>query len=295
MPDEVNKAMVNKEVSMPHILSLRGVVLVVEDRLTEVYLRELFSDIVASFVVAGGCLAVKGLVNYLRCHDNSATQRVFGVVDCDFSKSNYLQWEGATKGAVDVFRLVRTETENYLLCGKAMNKAAIRLAAPKPFEADRIEEMIRREAAEQKFWMACRRVVSSLHERLCNEFPRHPGRSQITSIDSAVAYIWNEPWIQSIKARATEAIDEVGLEKEITSAADDYERSLRDGTWVESCSGKEVYNAICQEMFQDVAHKRDDFAKAIAEVQRNDSLIPDDLVKLHDILHSVYDNLQKGT
>ena len=52
-----------------------------------------------------------------------------------------------------------------------------------------------------------------------------------------------------------------------------------------------VYNSICQAMFQDVAHKRDDFAKAIAEAQKSDDRIPDDLVELHDILHGVQDDL----
>lgn len=40
MPDEVSIAIVDKEFSIPYILSVRGVILVVEDRLTEVYLRE---------------------------------------------------------------------------------------------------------------------------------------------------------------------------------------------------------------------------------------------------------------
>lgn len=291
MPDEVSIDMVNKEFSMPHILSVRGVILVVEDRLTEVYLRELFFGLGVNCVVAGGCRAVKGLVNYLRHHDNSATQRVFGVVDCDFAETNFPRWRDVDKGAMDVFRLVRTETENYLLDGSAMKKAAIRLAAPKQFESDDIDKMIYREASEQKFWMACRCVVSSLHEQLCNEFPKHPGRSQITSLDSAVAYIWNEPWMQSIKARIDEAIDETRLEKAIIEAAEGYERSLQNGTWMRFCSGKEVYNSICQAMFQDVVHKRDDFAKAIAEVQRVDGLIPKDMVELYDVLSSVRDKL----
>ncbi len=292
MPDEVSRAMVNTEFSMPHILSVRGVILVVEDRLTEVYLRELFSDIVANYVVAGGCQAVKGLVNYLRHHDNSATQRVFGVVDCDFAETNFQLWKKADKGTVDVFRLVRTETENYLLNGCVMKKAAIRLAAPKQFESDYIDKMIYREATEQKFWIACRCVVSSLHERLCADFPRHPRLTQIKSLDSAVAYILKEPWMQTIKARIDEAIGEAKLAQALAAAADGYERSLQDGTWVRSCSGKEVYNSICQAMFQDVVHKRDDFAKAIAEVQRADSLIPKDMVDLRNVLYSVRDNLK---
>ena len=292
MPDEVSDAMAHKEFSMPHVLSVRGLILVVEDRLTEIYLRELFSDISVSFIVAGGCQAVKGLVNYLRHHDNSTTQRVFGVVDGDFAETNFQRWKDADKGAVDVFRLVRTETENYLLDGSAMGKAAIRLAAPKQFATDDIDKMIYREAIEQKFWIACRNVVSTLHERLCADFPRHPRLQQIKTLDSAVAYIWNEPWMQSIKARIDESIDETKLAQAIAAAADEYEKSLKDGAWVESCSGKEVYDAICQMMFQDVTHKRDDFAKAIAEVQRADSLIPKDMIELRNVLYSVRDNLK---
>jgi hypothetical protein len=109
MPDEVRDTMGHNEFSMPHVLSVRGLILVVEDRLTEIYLRELFSDIPTSFIVAGGCQAVKGLVNYLRHHDNSTTQRVFGIGDCDFAETNFQRWKDADKGAVDVFRLVRTE------------------------------------------------------------------------------------------------------------------------------------------------------------------------------------------
>ena len=87
MLDDVSETMAHKEFNMPHILSVRGLILVVEDRLTEIYLRELFSDIPTSFVVAGGCQAVKALVNDLRRRDNSEVQRVFGIVDCDFAKA----------------------------------------------------------------------------------------------------------------------------------------------------------------------------------------------------------------
>ena len=291
MLDEVSETMAHKEFSMPHILSVRGLILVVEDRLTEIYLRELFSDIPASFVVAGGCQAVKALVNDLRRRDNSEVQRVFGIVDCDFAKSNFERWRDAEKGAVDIFRLARNETENYLLDGKVMCKAAMRLAAPKPLDEDLIGNVILREASGQKFWIACRCVVSALHERLCADFPKHPRLQQIQSLDSAVAYICNETWIKSIRARIDDAIDETQLAQSITAAADKYEKSLKDGSWVESCSGKEVYDTICQTMFQNVAHKRDDFAKAIAESQKSDGMLPKDMIELHDVLLSVHAKL----
>ena len=67
--------------------------------------------------------------------------------------------------------------------------------------------------------------------------------------------------------------------------------SDKDGSWVETCSGKEVYDTICQTMFQDVAHKRDDFAKAIAESQRADSMLPKDMIELHDVLFGVHAKL----
>ena len=291
MLDEVSETMAHKEFNMPHILSVRGLILVVEDRLTEIYLRELFSDIPMSFVVAGGCQAVKALVNDLRRRDNSEVQRVFGIVDCDFAKSNFQRWRDAEKGTVDMFRLVRNETENYLLDGKVMCKAARRLAAPKPLDEDLIDNVILREASGQKFWIACRSVVSALHERLCSDFPRHPRLQQIQSLDSAVGYIWNEPWFKTIRTRADDAIDEIKLTQSISAAVDEYGESIKDGSWVETCSGKEVYDTICQTMFQDVAHKRDDFAKAIAESQRADSMLPKDMIELHDVLFGVHAKL----
>ena len=75
--------MANSSLSMPYPLTSSGIVLVVEDRMTEIYLRKILDGAVSEFVTAGGHGSVTALVRDLRVQDDGRN-RVFGFCDRDF-------------------------------------------------------------------------------------------------------------------------------------------------------------------------------------------------------------------
>ncbi len=275
--------MVNTNISMPYPLTSSGVVLVVEDRMTEVYLRRLFDDAVSEFVTAGGHGSVTALVKDLRVQDDGRN-RVFGFCDRDFGSSNATTWDKVPNGPPFVFRPRRMEIENYLLDEQAVFKAAKRLGAPHVKTADEIKSLFLSEAARQRFWIACRMEMAVIHEAMQKEFPKTPSIDSISTMQSAVDYIEKSTWGETVISNLNVALDGASIQNGVNAFLQGYEESLRNGTWSDNCSGKEIYKAVCQMIFDDYRHRQYDFAMAIAECQLHDDTVPRDLLLLRDIL-----------
>lgn len=275
--------MASSSISMPYPLTSSGIVLVVEDRMTEVYLRRILNGAVSEFVTAGGHNSVTALVRDLRVQDDGRN-RVIGFCDRDFDSSNVTTWDKVLKEPPFVFRPCRMEIENYLLDELAMFEAAKRLGAPHVKKADEIKSLLLSEAERQRFWIACRMELSAIHETMLKDFPKTPSIDSISTMQLAVDYIKKSTWGGTVTSNLTVALDGASIHNGVTAFSEAYDKSLRDGTWVENCSGKEIYKTVCQAVFDDYRHRQYDFARAIAECQLGGDAVPQDLSLLRDVL-----------
>ena len=275
--------MVNTNISMPYPLTSSGIVLVVEDRMTEVYLRRILDSAVSEFVTAGGHGSVTALVRDLRVQDDGRN-RVFGFCDRDFDSSNVTTWDKVPNGPPFVFRPRRMEIENYLLDERMMCEAAKRLRAPHAKAAEEIKSLLLSEAERQRFWIACRMEMAVVHETTLRAFPKTPSIDSILTMQSAVDYIKNSTWSQTVIANLNETLDGASIRNGVNKFLEAYDKFLQDGTWSENCSGKEIFKTVCQMIFDDYRHRQYDFAMAIAECQLVSDAVPRDLLLLRDIL-----------
>ena len=275
--------MANNSISMPYPLTSSGIILVVEDRMTEVYLRKILDGAVSEFVTAGGHGSVTALVRDLRAQDDGRN-RVFGFCDRDFDSSNVTTWDKVLNGPPYVFRPLRMEIENYLLGEQAMCEAAKRLGASHEKTADEIKSLLLSEAKRQRFWIACRMEMAVIHETMLKDFPKTPSIDSISTMRLAVDYIEKSTWGETVISSLNEALDGASIQNGVNAFSEAYDKSLRDGTWVENCSGKEIYKTACQVIFDDYRHRQYDFAMAVAEYQLGVDAVPRDLSSLRDIL-----------
>ena len=276
--------MANNSISMPYPLTSPGIVLVVEDRMTEVYLRRILAGAVSEFVTAGGHGSVTALVRDLRVQDDGRN-RVFGFCDRDFDSPNVTTWDMVPKGPPFVFRPQRMEIENYLLDELAMCEAAKLLGAPHLKTADEIKSLLLSEAKRQRFWIACRMVMADIHETTLKDFPKTPSMDSITTMQLAVDYIKKSTWSENVTSNLNVSLDVAAIQNGVNAFSEVYDKSLRDGTWTENSSGKEIYKTVCQVMFDDYRHRQYDFAVAIAEYQLASGTVPQDLSSLRDVLN----------
>lgn len=275
--------MANSSLSMPYPLTSSGIVLVVEDRMTEIYLRKILDGAVSEFVTAGGHGSVTALVRDLRVQDDGRN-RVFGFCDRDFGSSNVTTWDKVPNGPPFVFRPRRMEIENYLLDELPMFEAARHLGALHAKKADEIKSLLLSEADRQRFWIVCRMEMAVIHETMLKDFPKTPSIDSISTMQLAVDYIKKSTWGETVTSNLNEALDGALIHNGVTAFSEAYDKSLRDGTWVENCSGKEIYKTVCQAVFDDYRHRQYDFARAIAECQLGGDTVPQDLSLLRDIL-----------
>lgn len=275
--------MASNSISIPYPLTSSGIVLVVEDRMTEVYLRRILGGAVSEFVTAGGHGSVSALVRDLRVQDDGRN-RIFGFCDRDFDSPNVTTWDKVHNGPPFVFRPQRMEIENYLLDELAMCEAAKRLGAPHVKTADKIKFLLRSEAERQRFWIACRMEMAVIHETMQKDFLKTPSIDSISTMQLAVDYIKKSTWGEAVIPNLNAALDGASIQNGVNTFSEAYDKSLRDGTWVENCSGKEVYKTACQVIFDDYRHRQYDFAMAIAECQLEGDVVPQDLSSLRDIL-----------
>jgi len=275
--------MASNNISMPYPLTSSGIILVVEDRMTEVYLRRILGGAVSEFVTAGGHGSVTALVRDLRVQDDDRN-RVFGLCDRDFDVSNVTPWGKVPNGPPFVFRPQRMEIENYLLDELAMFEAAKRLGAPHVKTSDEIKSLLLSEAERQRFWIACRMEMAVIHETMLKDFPKTPSIDSISTMQLAVDYIEKSTWNETVASNLNVALDGASIQKGVNMFSEVYDKSLRDGTWTENCSGKEIYKTVCQVIFDDYRHRQYDFAMAIAQYQIDRDAVPLDLSALRDIL-----------
>jgi len=263
------------------LLTVRPIVLWVEDSLTKEYLSRIWSpdDKLFNILIGGGNETIRGIVLDLRTQGYS---HIFGLVDRDFRDSNQPRWPNP---GVNVFVPDFFEMENYLFSWPA-------LAGCKENRLQRTEAEVQRQAESlaqgMTWWMACRQVLSNYRDRLIGDFPKHPTIDNIQSLSDAENYVKGQEWYRDIQSRAAGIGEDSALSSDLSSAHSDQQEKLSAGRWVQEFSGKEIFRRIrgflFNESYASPSEMDVDLAKAVADWQAENKQIPVELIKLRDIL-----------
>ena len=264
------------------LLSVRPVVLWVEDRLTKEYLQRIWQpeDQLFQILIAGSAENVIAVVRDLQ---EKGYGHVFGFTDRDFRTSNRSQWNSPSQNML-IYRPERFEIENYLLDWEALagcdeNKS--RFDRP---QID-IEQCATRYAEKMLCWMACRKVLSDFHHRLVDHFPTHPKVTQINSLPDAENYIqtardwWNDFPVHSEYIQQPDT-----LTNNLRTAYDDNQGELSSGNWKINFSGKEIFRSVRGFLFNKSYASAEvmdtDMAKSVADWQVENNSVPNELIEL---------------
>lgn len=259
------------------------VVVWVEDELTEAYLNRLWNDIEIRISVAGCGSTVEAATTDAR---KAGLKFVFGVRDRDFGKTNFKQWTKYEQN-IEVFRLPRHETENYLLDWRALAgcRGNRRGRSAQDIEAELIEH-----AARLQWWFATKRTLFDLSAKLSRGFPRGPGQTKIKDDREALKYILTcRGWYRHVSELPTTSINEANIRRLLMKHHERVHKALSTKEWIEVFPGKE----LMRKARSFIGHPKGkgsktdadiDLAKAIAEWQVEKSKQPPDLIALRDSL-----------
>ena len=253
------------------------IVLWVEDSLTRDYLRAAWrSPVDIAFFVANGGTSIPSLVTAAR-ENSPAIQHVFGIVDCDFGKTNREKW-GET-GTI-TFRLPKHEIENYLLDPKAFTESD--LNTRKRILTDVTTEM-QRLANLQPAWLACRKILNTLSREAKDGFIKSPKVIAITNLLDARDYIVKSDWFLQVASRLTSSLTVVETSRRIDEAIIKYRDDLSTNEWHTSFSGKEVFRQLRAYTYQPPrkpGNPDNDFAKSVGSWQAANDCVPPDIGQL---------------
>jgi hypothetical protein len=262
-------------------LSQKPIVLVVEDRVTKVYLAEAWGadEQFFNILTVGGSKTVEGVVEDLRKHRHN---NVFGFVDRDFGDTNYDRW--SLNGEHEVLRASFHEIENVLLDWPALAGCEINQSRRRAKSLAYIEETAMIEARRQPWWLACRRCLASWQRNLCQGFPTAPKLADVTDLGAAFRHLAGSNWLGSLRERTQETLDREALQAELREAHAAYERDLASDNWKASFSGKEVFHVLVSRIHdvpRSVSREADvDLAKSVGRWQYENSAVPAEIEQL---------------
>jgi hypothetical protein len=254
----------------------------VEDEITRAYLSQLWNDPNVRFLIGGGREGVSAiLVDAAAAGYNN----VFGVVDRDFGRSNYANWQ-TPGGTFRRFVLRRHEIENYLLDTPALH--GCRFNNHGLTETD-IDEILDAEVARRCWWSACRSVIALIRERFHGNFMAHPTTPPVDSELEAIKHIVDSDWFGKLPRR-TDKTTEARVRKLLRRMHGRAQQMRHDGRWREEFSGKEFFRVIGNRIFNRAAAGPNyrpspaefdiDLAKSIALWQTANNSVPRDLEML---------------
>lgn len=251
--------------------------LYVEDGLTEQYLGDLFrlDSGWLSIKQVGGNQAVKAMVVAERARGN---EQAFGWQDSDFGGDNTKKWNEA---GTHVFRGTYHEIENYMLDWEAMEKGE---KSSKGFSVQQIAHDF---AKTMVFAVACCSELHALQRFIGQDFPCFPVKQsemdELQSVEDAVRFIReqpeNNPWIPRITSDFAVLTSAESIRENVAKQVAYLHNALAGDSWRVVMPGKEIFRHVLHKVFHgDV----DDlsFAKSIADWQRNNKTVPDELQQL---------------
>lgn len=273
---------------LDNLLSVRPIVLWVEDRMTKEYLQRVWQpeDQLFQILIAGSLENVTAVVRDLQ---RSGYGHVFGFTDRDFRNSNRSQWNRPSPDML-IYRPDRFEIENYLLDWAALAGCDENVNRFSRTRTD-IEQHATRYANRMLWWMACRQVLSDFHERLVGHFPAHPKADHINSVQDAENYIRTaRNWWNDFPGHSTHIRNPSTLTNHLQTAYNDNRGDLNSGDWKINFSGKEIFRLIRGFLFnQNYASAEEmdtDLAKSVADWQINNHSVPSEIIELKNSIRT---------
>lgn len=254
-------------------------VLWVEDPFTRSYLAELWEDSRIGFLIGGGNESIAAVVEQAR---RDGYSHVFGLRDRDFRQTNQPRWS-APGSQIRVFVPEALEMENYLLDEDALAGCSLNVGKR---SARDISTRLQDRARELAWWMACRRVLSALHDLAIGEFPNHPKVPAVSSLPEALQYIKRKPWYKLQRRNLLRIAHRCAVRHRLVKEHRDLLAALSDEGWRRCFSGKELLHHVRDWIYstavgQTVSERDADLAKAVARWQRENNRVPPDLKLLH--------------
>jgi hypothetical protein len=260
----------------------------VEDELTRAYLRALWAEPDIEFMVAGGKGSVEAVV---KASIADGHQNVCGIVDRDFQKSNRKQWSNDMKwlnekNSLRIFRTEAHEVECYVLDFDAFEAMGVHgYATPKP--SSDWKQIAKDTAQTSVWWMAVRAVLWDVHLLATKDFPSHPklgNPATLLTLQDAKSdlgdRVLTSPWMNSAGS-LQQTITQKWLDDRLTGHADQLTLALNDGSWKSAWSGRELLKTrVLAALRQKSKVGESDIAKEVAEFQRGNGTIPEELEEL---------------
>lgn len=252
-----------------------AVTLWVEDIHTRLYLEELWQSQQIGYLIGGGRDTIQAVTEDAY---RSGVPIVFGLCDRDFGRTNVHRWQ-VMDDSERVYRLPRVEVENYLLDAIALAACKWNTAPRSPTEIDaRMQSCVE----ESAWWLATRRALHGLSRESVDGFPSDPRARHISSLSDAITYVTSSRWatstVHGMSGKVSSPAIAARLEEEHAAVT----ASLVDGTWRETCSGKEVFAQVDSYVW--TRGRRSDskaeLARAVAIEQVRAGRVPADLDRL---------------
>ncbi len=265
------------------LLSVRPIVLWVEDKLTREYLQRVWQpeDQFFQILIAG---TIENVMAVVRDLQENGYRHVFGFTDRDFRKSNRSQWSNPSSDML-IYRPDRFEIENYLLDSAAL--AGCHENSRFSRTLTDIEHRATQYANGMLWWMACRQVLSDFHKRLVGHFPTHPKVNQIKNLQDAESHIRTaRNWWNDFPGHSAYIQNRNTLANNLQTAYNDNHGDLSNGNWKVNFSGKEVFRHLRGLLFNQRYASDEvmdaDLAKSVADWQLDNNSIPNELIELRD-------------
>jgi len=207
--------------------------LYVEDSITLIYLKELWSDPAFAYFVGGGHEAVSLIV---RVDQEAGHPNVFGIIDRDYGGSNLSK---ATNPGTRVFRLSAHEVENHLLDASALASSRwnnLRLSVQE------VENLLIQAAHQRCWYEACRLVLATIRQRFHEGFITDPPQD-LRDLEAAQHHLCGSRWFLDLKEHSdqTTETDVVAL---LETSHDQATAQTIDGTWRQTFTGKAIFEDI---------------------------------------------------
>ncbi|MFH1469404.1 MAG: hypothetical protein ABIO70_33775 [Pseudomonadota bacterium] len=251
------------------------IVLWVEDDLTRGYLSALWLDLDIGFRIGGGNDSIAGVAEDAW---RAGYGHVFGLRDRDFSKTNRDRWSDPSPN-LRCYTLETHEFENFLLDPAALHRCDQHTGGR---SLAQIEDKLQAVAAGMVPWMACRRVIAELSQARMLDFPKHPKRKAIPTIEAAQSYLNASPWLTTQVHALPGLAAPAAISAQLATSHATYQAALQDGSWRQVFSGKEVFGDL-----RSFVHPQGkgseaavDLAKSVGAWQRLNHAVPAELADL---------------
>ncbi len=212
----------------------RGKALLVEDALTQIVLSECWRLDQRSRQIevrpVGGHDGVQRLVQASR---EQGRRHVFGLIDRDFGT--------AARAGASVMKTERHEFGNHLLDYAPLAKISLGTSAAA------IEQAATARAAGLQAWMAVRRTLVEMKVEIPG-MPRDPGESDVPDEAAAKAWVHALAYPQDAERLIRTKWTKPYLDSRLPSHHGWCADEISSGRWVESFSGKEIFEKIRSEV-----------------------------------------------